>query len=243
MRSSLPTSWPASHLTLALCALLVGWTAPAASQSATMPLLLIEGNQYSRESFDENGRLDESQRMEIGRVVQSADEIELAVKVYPTNGTGLPADTIRTTIRCQVLEANMVMSVLALIGADGRSVRIGVSGGEILYPASPAVGSLPSVELRATVEQGVVGFFGGQSRISLSNRTVQRPDGQAGGYSLTTRIDLAFYVFRVRVRSRSYQMEETVEPDRGLVRQVLTASDGGSIVLTLADSSRRPIDY
>jgi hypothetical protein len=200
-----------------------------------MPLLLIEGNRYERRTLDEQGRLQKSQELEVGSISQTDGEIEVAVTVVGSDEDGGPADTVRTTIQCRVEDADMVMSVLALVGAEGRRVRVRVTGGEILYPSSPVAGSLPPVSLEATVEQGVVGFLGGRSRIALRDRTVQPAQGPSAAYTLASRLDLKFYVLGVRVRSQSYSMEEAVALDRGLLRQVLTAPDGSSVELTLVD--------
>lgn len=208
-----------------------GWAVPVRAQGRAMPLLLVEGNRYERRTLDAQGQLTETQTLEVGRVRQRDGEIEVAVTVVGSDETGAATDTVRTTIRCRVEDADMAMSVLALTGAAGRPVQLRVTGGEILYPSSPDEARLPPVSLEATVERGVVGFLGGKSRIALRDRTV-RP-GPSAGYTLTSQLELKFYVLGIRVRSRSYRMEETVDPERGLIRQVLTSSDGGSVVLTL----------
>ena len=157
---------------VAFVAVSVGWAAPIHAQDPAMPLLLIQGNRYERRTLDEQGRLQKSQDLEVGSISRTDDEIEVAVTVVSSDEAGDPADAVRTTIRCRVEDADMVMSVLALVGAEGRRVRVRVTGGEILYPSSPAADRLPPVELEATVEQGVVGFLGGRSRIALRDRTV-----------------------------------------------------------------------
>ena len=220
---------------MALVAVSVGWAAPIHAQDPAMPLLLIEGNRYERRTLDEQGRLQKTQELEVGSIRQADGEIEVAVTVIGSDEAGGSTDTVRTTIRCRVENADMVMSVLALVGAEGRRVRVRVTGGEVLYPSSPVAGSLPPVSLEATVEQGVVGFLGGRSRIALRDRTVQPTQGPPAAYTLASRLDLKFYVLGVRVRSQSYRMEEIVTPNRGLARQVLTASDGSSVVLALTD--------
>ena len=220
---------------MALMAVSVGWAGPVHAQDPAMPLLLIEGNRYERRTLDEQGRLQKSQELEVGSISRIGDEIEIAVTVIGSDEAGGPTDTVRTTIQCRVADAAMAMSVLALVGAEGRRVRVRVTGGKVLYPSSPDAARLPPVSLEASVEQGVVGFLGGLSRITLRDRTVRPAEGPATGYTLTSQLDLKFYVLGIRVRSQRYRMEEAINPDRGLVRQVLTASDGSSVELVLAD--------
>ncbi len=213
---------------------------PLHAQRSGMPLFLVEGNRYERRSFDADGTLEEVETLEIGQLSQLAEELEITVVSRSFLPSGEATDSVRTTIRCQPEGANMVMNLFALIKPEGRSVRLRFEGGEINYPTTPTPTSLPDISLEARVEEGVVGFLGGRSQIVISNRTLT--DDIAGGagnselqdaYSITSRIEMKSYVLGIRMRSRSYESIETVSPDRGLIRQRLTADDGSTTSLEL----------
>ncbi len=59
------------------------------------------------------------------------------------------------------------------------------------------------------------------------------PSLPSGFYSISSRIELKFYVLGIRVCSKRFDALETVTPDRGLLRLALTAEDGNSSVLAL----------
>lgn len=222
-----------TRLGLLTTALICTTAAGVRAQSPGMPLFLVEGNHYERRTVDERGRLEKYEELEIGRLVRNGDEFEAAVTVRGFDEAGQATGAVQTTIRCRVEDANMVMTVLALLEPEGRRVRVRVTGEAILYPPPPAQGALPPVTLEADVEDGVLGFLGSRSRIVLRDRMAQPVPDLGVAYTVDERLDLAFYVLGVRVRSRTYRAEETIAQGRGLVRQVLTGPDGSSVSLDL----------
>lgn len=216
-------------LFVAVLGLLAATSATAQGRS-DMPLFLVEGNQYARRSFDEQGRLTQRQQLEISRVRAAGDDMEVVVTLWSYDEAGQPTNTVRTTIRCKTQDAGMVMNVMALIRPEGRRVEVRLTGGEVRYPRAPTgPGTLPPVTLEANVEQGVLGFLGGKSRIRLRDRTIQAAAGPSSAYTITEWLDLKFYVLGVKVRERSYHAEQAIDPEQGLVQQTLTAPDGSYV--------------
>jgi hypothetical protein len=117
---------------------------------------------------------------------------------------------------------------------DGRRVEVRLTGGEIAYPARVArLDTLQDVSLEARVEQGVLGFLGSKSRLRLQDR-VARPlaeSSQQDAYLVTEALHMRFYVLGIKVRERTYRIEETIDPARGLLKQGLRAADGSSVTL------------
>lgn len=227
-------SWLRASGVLAVMATSLTWSAPVHGQGAGMPIFLVEGNRYERKTFDAEGVLEGLQKLEIGQVSRVDEELEITVISRSFDPSGEATDSVQTTIRCRPEGADMVMNLLALIKPEGRSVRLRLNGGEIVYPTAPA--PLPDVVLEAKVEEGVVGFLGGRSQIVLRNRTVTDDVVTApgvsdpeGAYSIFSRIDMTFYVLGIRMGSKSYDAIETLAPGRGLIRQLLTAEDGSVV--------------
>lgn len=227
---------------LFLFVLVLAWTTPRLAQNnQEMPLFLIEGSRYARQSFDENGDLERSQKMEISRLIRREETLEVQVTLYSNEKDGQPSDTVRTTIRCQVREANMVMNVLALIQPEGRRVAVRVSGGEVLYPFSPPFpDTLEDITLEVEVKQGIPGILGGKSLMHFRNRRLQpstssSAPGEEVNYTITEDLHVKFYALGIKVRERTYRVEETIQPDRGLARHVLRALDGSYVALKRVD--------
>ncbi len=229
----------ATRTALAALALSLGASAVAAQQ---MPLALVEGSRYTRRTVDAPGAEGACQTLEVGAVVVTGEEMAATLTVRPCDGDA--ADASETTIRCRVDEAGMVMNVVALLGPEGRDLALRVTGDALLYPGPPAERvALDDVTLEADVVRGTLGFLGGRSRVDFQNR-VARPsatDAPAGAYTVTETVRLRAYVLGVRVKNARYRAEETLLPGGGLVRQVLTSSDGGSVVLALADGPRQSL--
>lgn len=215
--------------------------ATSRAQHQTMPLLLVEGNRYERESSDAAGQRTARQTIEVGRLRSSGDELDVVVTVRDFDADGASSDSTQTTIRCRLDDADMVMNVLALLGPDARQVQVRITSGELRYPAEPTDGRLAPIVLDARLERGALGFFRGRSRIELRDRTVSdiqqsfspATNTYASTYTVTSRLEVRTYVLGVRVRSNSYRSVETIALGRGLVRQALTAPDGSSVALTL----------
>lgn len=208
---------------------------PLDAQAPDMALAMVAGKRYERRSFGTDGELDGVQRIEVGGVERVGEYVEVEVLSRAFNPDGTPGDTVRTSIRCRPREAGMIMDILALVHPEGRSVRVRLEGGEVLYPPDAGTGTLAPVTLEARVEEGVLGFLGGRSRIVLTGRTVDAADGPPGSYRLRSRLELQFFVLGVRVRSKRFEVVETVESGAGLQRQVLTAEDGSFVSLTRED--------
>ena len=212
------------------------WAAPLAAQQ--MPLALVEGSRYTRQSVSAEGAEGACQTLDVGPVTVTVTGDEMAATLTVRSCDEDAADASETTIRCRVDEARMVMNVVALLGPEGRDLALRVTGDALFYPGPPAQRvALDDVTLEANVERGALGFLGGRSRVDFQNR-VARPsatDAPAGAYTVTETVRLRAYVLGVRVKNVRYRAEETLLSGGRLVRQVLTSSDGGSIVLALAE--------
>lgn len=232
---------PASSC-LFLCMTLLMPTAMAQkAQELEMPMFLVEGGSYTRQSFDENGDLVRSQKMEISRLNRQEEALEVQVTLYNDAENGQSSDAISTTVRCQAREANMVMNVLALIQPDGKRIAVRMISGKVLYPSRPtAPVTLEDIVLEAQVLQGVPGILDGKSVLHFRNRSLQPSAASptAGGhrsYTITEDLRVRIYTLGIKVRDRTYRIEETIQPDLGLVRHILTSPDGGYVSLDRVD--------
>jgi len=211
-----------------------------AQDTREMPLFLIEGSSYIRQTFDKNGNLERSQKMEISGLIRREESLEVQIVLYNDSEDGQTSDTVRTTIECRTSEANMVMNVLALIQPEGKRVAVRVTGGEIRYPFRPTVpDTLAEVELEVRVKQGIVGFLGGKSKMHFRNRFLQPSSPEAreeeATYSITEDLHVKFYALGIKVRSRTYRVEETIQAERGITRHELISKDGSYVLLERLD--------
>lgn len=231
-------------LILAILWILPGGAPAALGQGLqTMPLSLVEGNRYVRQSFDENGQAETYQEIEISRLVRDSTGVEITLTLYTFDADRRRDGLVRTTIRCREQDLDMVMNLLAILRPEDRRIDLRVTGGEVLYPVSPVeTDTLQDVTLDVEVQRGVLSFLGSKSRVHLANRSVRlqqvagaQPRLSEPTYTVSEELHMRFYVLGIKVRERSYRVEETIAPGQGLVRQVLTAPDGSYIVLERVD--------
>ncbi|MEX2400489.1 MAG: hypothetical protein WD423_06925 [Rhodothermales bacterium] len=134
------------------------------------------------------------------------------------------------------------MNVLALTGSEGRRVSVQITGGDVGYPLRPATGdTLEDVRLQVSVEEGVLGFLGSNSRIHIRDRVVDVPSAPSPAeashtYVVSATLHVRFYVLGLKVRDRRYGLEDVVETASGLRRQVLTSPDGSYVALERRDA-------
>ncbi|MEX0601287.1 MAG: type II toxin-antitoxin system HicB family antitoxin [Rhodothermales bacterium] len=101
--------------------------------------------------------------------------------------------------------------------------------------------TLEDVRLQVSVEEGVLGFLGSNSRIHIRDRVVDVPSAPSPAeashtYVVSATLHVRFYVLGLKVRDRRYGLEDVVETASGLRRQVLTSPDGSYVALERRDA-------
>jgi hypothetical protein len=157
--------------------------------------------------------------------------MEVGITFYNYNEDGVVADTLRTTITCRADAARMAMNITALLDPANRRYDVRVTGENLRYPRHARTHTtLPDVEMEVQVEDGMIGFLGGKSRIHVRDRRVQ-PSPEGIPFTVHETLHMRFYVLGIKVRDRTYDMEETIVAPEGVVRLVLTGPEGYRTVL------------
>jgi hypothetical protein len=205
---------------------------PSVRDSTAMPLALLEGDQYTRQTFAPDGTQEGHQEVTVSRLQRAGDQAtEMEVTFYNYNEDGGVTDTLRTTITCRNVAAQMAMNITALLRPTGKQYDVRVTGEVLRYPRQvEASFSLPSVEMEIRVEDGMIGFLGGKSRIHLSDRQV-RPTPEGASFTVQETLNMRFYVLGMKVRERTYDLEETIAAPEGVVRLVLRGPEGYQTIL------------
>jgi hypothetical protein len=200
--------------------------------STAMPLVLLEGSQYKRQVFASDGTREEYQEVTVSRLQRTGDQAtEAEVTFYNYNADGIATDTLRTTITCRNDAAQMAMNITALLRPAGSRYDVRVTGEDLRYPRHDNASSpLPDVNMEVRVEDGMIGFLGGKSRIHLRDRHV-RPAPEGTPFTVQETLHMRFYVLGIKVRDRTYDLEETIAAPEGVVRLVLTGPEGYRTIL------------
>lgn len=199
---------------------------PSGLDSTAMPLALFEGDQYTRQTFAPNGTQEGHQKVTVSRLQRAGDQaMEMEVTSYNHNEDGGVTDTLRTTITCRNDAAQIAMSPY---GQTVRRARDG--GGPSLSP--PGGGVVFSPQCRNGDSSGGRDDWvsGGKSRIHLSDRQV-RPTPEGASFTVQETLNMRFYVLGMKVRERTYDLEETIAAPEGVVRLVLRGPEGYQTIL------------
>lgn len=215
-----------------------------AQTRSNMLLRLIEGNQYQLNDYDRQGNLQSSKMLTIGTIEKGDQEIEVEIVVYNYDDKSVLQDTVRTQLACSNAAENMAMSLLAFLGNSGDGVlKLDINPNDELFPADLSKNKkLKDIRMEIKVEQGVFSLFGAKSKITIRNRKLTLIDSnesnseKAQQYKLTSKLLIRAYALGINIKNIVFNVEETVDLSRGLIRQVARQARGGYFDLKLIDS-------
>jgi hypothetical protein len=215
-----------------------------AQTRSNMLLRLIEGNRYQLKDYDRKGALESSKKLEIGKIQKGDREIEVEIVVYNYDENSILQDTVRTRLACSNAAESMAMSLLAFLENSGDGVlKLGITSNDELFPADLSRNKkLKDIQMEVTVEKGVFSLFGAKSKITIRNRKLTLLDAneskgeKAQQYKLTSKMLIRAYALGINIKNIVFNVEETVDLNTGLIRQVARQARGGSFDLKLIDS-------
>ncbi len=236
-------TYPANRLTrhIVKVALIVGIASCASITSLgvsadDMLMNRIAGHRYERRAYN-------ADRVSAGRTVFSVSEIvesleddrlEIRIRATSFDANDRPIGTNEVVWYCNRGAAEMFMNLLILAGERfKRDFRVTVQGGALVFPAVyEGITALPDVELDIEITTGFLALLGTRTRVTLTDRSVipfesqgNLADGQ--GYKVLSNVQARVFVLRIPVKRYRMKSEEWVSVGTGLVRQMVTFSDGG----------------
>lgn len=215
-----------------------GWGA-APDAAGWMPVEAVADRVYRRTDHASDGAALVVSRIEVGTLEERPDgrtAVDVRLQSATPEGEWQPAETFRWV--CDPGAAEMLVNVIALagIGPSGPvrgGVRVSVEGPVLRYPRSARPGTqLDAARFHLRAGRGLVSLFGRHTEVRVSDRQVQAADApDTGSYVLTSNIVAVVSWLGIPLRRWQLRSREVIAAGRGVVRQRLTFSDGGSTLI------------
>lgn len=205
---------------------------PAAAQQPKQMLVFeINGNHYKKRNYNKEGKLQSMQELVVGSLQKKTNSYRLPVELYSYNAKGQLQDSSKTTYSCEPDDRQVLLNAFSFTDhAKGREIKVNLKDTNALYPNNPGPDwQMKPVKFGLDIDNGLVGFLGGKSRITMKARQIAANDTlKTGQYQINTMVDIGVYVLGINVKSFEYRVAEIVDKDRGIVWQKFTSEDDGS---------------
>lgn len=208
----------------------------AFSQNKRMLLFEIDGNRYKRQNYDENGKLESFQILNVGSIQKHKNDYQLPVEIISFNQDKQPQDTTKTIYKCNPDEQRIFVNIFPYSDyGKGGEIKVKPEDTNSFYPVNPTSGwKMGPIHFEMKINKGIVGFLGGKSKIKMYDRHVLANDTlTASQYEIDSKVELGVYVMGIKVKSLDYRVMEIIDHDKGIIRQRFTAEDGSYFVIKL----------
>ncbi len=200
----------------------------------------IGGNRYERKSFDADGTLTSRTLIDVGMPEHHDGFVHVPVSATVYDPEGDVERELNSRWICQQDGQRMVMPVLFVAEAKDSSMRLVIAGDPVIYPHEPPA-YLEDLRLTIKSEKGILSWLPGKSVVRITDRHIADDQNtQHGRYTIKEELELKIVVLGIPFRKIRRQSEETIDVEKGLVRQVLKAPDGSTSVISLLPENSHP---
>ncbi|WP_445664349.1 hypothetical protein [Fodinibius sp. AD559] len=202
-----------------------------AQQSKQMLLFEIDGNQYKKCNYNNEGELESYEKFTVGSIEKDTNTYRLPVELYTFNAEGELQDSTKTLYTCQPDEQKVLLNVFPFTDyGKGSKIKVNLLDTNAFYPVAPEPGwKIESIDFEMNIDKGLVGFLGGKSKININNRRVVPNDTlRTEQYQINSEVDLGVYVMGIRMKEFGYRVIEIIDKNHGIIWQKFTSDDDNS---------------
>ncbi|WP_148898652.1 hypothetical protein [Fodinibius salinus] len=196
-----------------------------------MLLFEIDSNQYKKCNYNKQGELQSFQKLLVGSIEEEADNYRLPVELYSYSAQGELQDSTKTIYTCQPEEQKVLLNIFPFTDyGKGSQIKVNVEDEKAFYPVNPETDwEMKPIEFSLNIDKGLVGFLGGNSKITMYDRRVVANDTlQIGQYQINSAVDLGVYVLGIKIKGFGYHVVEIINKNQGIIWQKFTSEDDGS---------------
>lgn len=197
------------------------------SQTVTgMMIYQIDGNRYIRKNYNKNGVLEKYETIEVGKVKKENELIESEIIVNTYGSKNDLQKTSKTVIRCNPLSKEVLMGVFPFASVkSNKSLRVEVLENVNLYPTYwKGNAILNDYNFLLKIDGGAAGFFGTESKVSLTQRKLVYLEDNL--FEITGKMVIKAFIAGIRITTIVYDYSEEIEPQSGIVKQIFTQNNG-----------------
>lgn len=226
--------------TVCMVALLAASSAVSAQSNREMLLFEVNGNEYAKRNYSQEGKLKGWQKMHVGTLQKAKDAYQLPVKIYSYSADSTLQDSTKTMYVCDPDDRKVLLNILPFTDhTDQSTIKVKLLDTNAIYPVNPKTGwTMESIRFKLDLDSGIIGFFGGDSRIKMFNRQVVTNDTlDATRYQINSDVSIGAYVMGIQVKSIRFDVKEIVHAEARIVWQRFDQEGEGYFIINLVHSS------
>lgn len=224
-----------NFIILVVVALILNTYSTFSQDTQGMFMYQVDGNKYEKTSYNKKGNIISTQKIEAGTVQKKGSKYILPVKIFSYDKYGKLKDNYETNYSCEPSASRVFMNVFPLSDKNNNTnVSVRLLSGNDFYPKGIKVNQeLPDIYFSMDIEGGVLGFFGANSKINISDRKISNEAMESQNYHIKEKIEIKAYMFGAKIRTITYSVEETFNPVNGIIKQDYKESSGESFSIIL----------
>lgn len=198
----------------------------------------VDGNKYEKVSYDKKGKILNTQKIEAGIVQKKGSNYLLPVKIFSYDANGKLKDTYETNYICEPSENKLFMHVFPLSDKQKyTNVSVRLLSENDFYPIGKReMDALPDISFSMDIQGGLLGFFGANSKINISERKIFNEEKEPKNYRINEKVEIKAYILGVKIRTINYTVTELFNPVIGILKQEFKESSGELFTITLFQS-------
>lgn len=206
-------------------------------ENKQMLMFQIEGNNYIKKSYDKNGVLKDYNVFKVGELTKGKTKYTMPLKVYGYDKNGKLKDSTKTQYTCKPSEETVLMNILPYAQySSNKTVTVELENGEGLYPSTWVKGKeMNDISFSLSLEGGALGVVGSGSKVKITERKIKEYNTTQKTYTLSSKVEIKVYMFGVKVNTITYDLDETIHPKKGIIKQYFKESTGDYFIIKLQE--------
>ena len=194
----------------------------------------IANKRIVRENFDQNGGLLGKQVFFTGELEQEGKNYLIKVITELYDASSQLTEKYTTTYQCKRNEFEVLLNVFPFTDPNDEKIRVDVTSEDFqrLYELGKGV-ALIDIQLKMSVESGMLSFFGSKSLVTIKNRKKEVEDQSI---KISSEAVIEAYIMGIRIKTIIYVVEEYLTENFVLQRQKFTEDNGAYFTMKYYDN-------
>ncbi|HNP94367.1 MAG TPA: hypothetical protein PKJ63_02020 [Cyclobacteriaceae bacterium] len=194
-------------------------------QNKEMFIEQIAGKTVTRENFDKEGKLKNTQIFLIGELQRKNDvyKVQVTTKLYDENNEMKKKYT--TSYWCEPNEFDVLINVFPFANPNKVETKVVITSKDFrqLYDLSGG-DKLKDIHLKLSVESGVLNFLGSKNLVTIRDR--QQEKMESGEVRVYSNARIEAYLLGLKIKTISYSVEEYLIGNSTLEQQIFKEKNG-----------------
>lgn len=194
-------------------------------QEKEMFIEQIAGKTVTRENFDKEGKLKNTQIFVIGELQRKNDvyKVQVTTELYDENNEMKKKYT--TSYWCKPNEFDVLINVFPFANPNKVETKVVVTSKDFQQLYDLAGGDkLKDIHLKLSVESGVLNFLGSKNLVTIKDRRQERME--SGEVRVFSNARIEAYLLGRKIKTIGYSVEEYLTGNSTLKQQIFKEKNG-----------------